>query len=179
MSNDIEQEFAEKNEGVVYIIRDMMKDVIKEGTARSLKTKYKFDGNAVAGKTGTTNNFTDAWFIGFTPQLAIGVWVGMDNPAISLGNKVYGSKAALPIFAKSIKKIYDYGKYSLGDDKVRNLDKNLDWYLPDDKIKAINICDKSKLISKKGCYSSSKEFFLKESLPTNECDIPSHRSNYK
>ena len=179
MSNDIEQEFAEKNEGVVYIIRDMMKDVIKEGTARSLKTKYKFDGNAVAGKTGTTNNFTDAWFIGFTPQLAIGVWVGMDNPAISLGNKVYGSKAALPIFAKSIKKIYDYGKYSLGDDKVRNLDKNLDWYVPDDKIKAINICDKSKLISKKGCYSSSKEFFLKESLPTNECDIPSHRSNYK
>tara|TARA_Y100001935_G_scaffold87157_1_gene72312 strand:- start:2756 stop:5659 length:2904 start_codon:yes stop_codon:yes gene_type:complete len=179
MSNDIEQDFAEKNEGVVYIIRDMMKDVIKEGTARSLKTKYKFDGNAVAGKTGTTNNFTDAWFIGFTPQLAIGVWVGMDNPAISLGNKVYGSKAALPIFAKSIKKIYDYGKYSLGDDKVRNLDKNLDWYVPDDKIKAINICDKSKLISKKGCYSSSKEFFLKESLPTNECDIPSHRSNYK
>ena len=161
MSNDIEQEFAEKNEGVVYIIRDMMKDVIKEGTARSLKTKYKFDGNAVAGKTGTTNNFTDAWFIGFTPQLAIGVWVGMDNPAISLGNKVYGSKAALPVFAKSIKKIYDYGKYSLGDDKVRNLDKNLDWYLPDDKIKAINICDKSKLISKKGCYSSSKEFFFK------------------
>ena len=179
MSNDIEEEFAEKNEGVVYIIRDMMKDVIKEGTGRSLKTKYKFDGNAVAGKTGTTNNFTDAWFIGFTPQLAIGVWVGMDNPAISLGSKVYGSKAALPIFAKSIKKIYDYGKFSLGDDKVRNLDKNLDWYMPDDKIKAINICDKSKLISKKGCYSSSKEFFLKESLPNNECDIPSHRSNYK
>ena len=109
------------NEGVVYIIRDMMKDVIlkKKGTGRSLITKYNFDGNAVAGKTGTTNNFTDAWFIGFTPQLAIGVWVGMDNPAVSLGNKVYGSKAALPIFAKSLKKIYDYGKYSLGDDKVR------------------------------------------------------------
>ena len=181
MKNDIDQEFAEKNQGVVYILRDMMKDVIlkKKGTAHKLKSKFKSIGSEVAGKTGTTNNFTDGWFVGFTPQVAIGVWVGMDNPAISLGNQVYGSKVALPIFSNSIEKIYDYGKYSLGDDKVRKLDTLITWEIPDDKVKAINICDKSKLISKKGCLSYSKEFFLKESIPVNECNIPSHRYYYK
>ena len=81
-----------------------MRDVIRDGgTGSSLRWKYKFY-SPIAGKTGTTNNFTDAWFVGATPQVTIGVWVGMDNPAVSI--KKYGSQAALPIFARSIKKIY-------------------------------------------------------------------------
>jgi len=53
----------------------------------------------VGGKTGTTNDFTDAWFIGFTPQLTVGVWVGHDQKK-SLGNEVTGAVAASPIFCQ-------------------------------------------------------------------------------
>jgi penicillin-binding protein 1A len=55
-------------------------------------------GRPSAGKTGTTNDFTDAWYIGFTPQLTAGVWVGNDDKRISLGKKETGARAALPIW---------------------------------------------------------------------------------
>ena len=99
------------NESDIYILRDMMKSVIDRGTGGSIRWKYKFYAPA-AGKTGTTNSKTDAWFVGFTPQIAIGVWVGLDDPSMTLGDKQYGSSAALPIFAKSIKSIYEKGNYS-------------------------------------------------------------------
>ena len=79
----------------------------------------------IAGKTGTTNNFTDSWFVGFTPQVCIGVWIGMDNPAVSTA--LYGSEGALPIFAKTIGEIYSFEKYSLGDGEIRELYDTLDW----------------------------------------------------
>jgi penicillin-binding protein 1A len=52
----------------------------------------------LAGKTGTTNDFTDAWFMGFSPNLTCGVWVGFDDPRRSLGEKEEGAKVALPIW---------------------------------------------------------------------------------
>jgi penicillin-binding protein 1A len=55
-------------------------------------------GRPAGGKTGTTNDFTDAWFIGFTPQLTAGVWVGYDDTAVSLGKPETGAIAALPIW---------------------------------------------------------------------------------
>ena len=61
-------------------------------------------GLILAGKTGTTNDNTDAWFIGFTSNLVVGVFVGMDNPQ-PLGKFETGSKAALPIFEEFAKKI--------------------------------------------------------------------------
>ena len=77
----------------------MLQGVIERGTGKKLK---KLDLN-LAGKTGTTNDNTDAWFIGFTSNLVIGVYVGMDNPQ-PLGKFETGSKAALPIFEQFIKK---------------------------------------------------------------------------
>ena len=55
-------------------------------------------GRVSAGKTGTTNDFTDAWYIGFTPHITAGVWVGNDDKRISLGKKETGARAALPIW---------------------------------------------------------------------------------
>src|SRR6202140_4594437 len=72
----------------------MLEEVIRFGTgiqARSL-------GRPAAGKTGTTQDYTDAWFIGFTPQITSGVWVGFDDKQISLGRKETGARAALPIW---------------------------------------------------------------------------------
>ena len=55
-------------------------------------------GRPAGGKTGTTNDFTDAWFIGFTPEITAGVWVGYDDKAVSLGKPETGAIAALPIW---------------------------------------------------------------------------------
>ncbi len=82
-----------------YQVTSLLQGVIQRGTGKKLK---KLELN-LAGKTGTTNDNTDAWFIGFTSNLVIGVYVGMDNPQ-SLGKFETGSKAALPIFEEFVKK---------------------------------------------------------------------------
>ena len=82
-----------------YQITSILEGVVKRGTGKKLKKL----GLNIAGKTGTTNDNTDAWFIGFTSNLVIGVYVGMDNPR-PLGKYETGSKAALPIFEEFIKK---------------------------------------------------------------------------
>jgi penicillin-binding protein 1A len=81
-----------------YQMTSILEGVVKRGTGKKLKD-LKLD---IAGKTGTTNNNTDAWFIGFTSKLAIGVYLGSDNPR-SLGKYETGAKAALPIFKNFIK----------------------------------------------------------------------------
>ena len=81
-----------------YQLTSILKGVVERGTGKKLKKL----GLNLAGKTGTTNENTDAWFIGFTSNLVIGVYVGMDNPQ-PLGKFETGSKAALPIFEEFIK----------------------------------------------------------------------------
>ena len=76
----------------------ILEGVIQRGTGKKLKKL----GLNLGGKTGTTNENTDAWFVGFTSNLVIGVYVGMDNPK-SLGKYETGSKAALPIFENFVK----------------------------------------------------------------------------
>ncbi|HEX4919954.1 MAG TPA: penicillin-binding transpeptidase domain-containing protein, partial [Candidatus Bathyarchaeia archaeon] len=71
----------------------MLRQVIQHGTASAA---FRL-GTPLAGKTGTTNNFTDAWFIGFSPSITCGVWVGFDEKK-SLGEKETGARAALPIW---------------------------------------------------------------------------------
>ena len=79
----------------------ILREVVENGTAKSLRTIYGLQGD-YAGKTGTTQNNADGWFIGFSPNIVAGVWVGAENPSIhfrtlSLGQ---GAHTALPIFAK-------------------------------------------------------------------------------
>lgn len=78
-----------------FIVTDLLEAVINEGTGRRASDLNSIA--PVAGKTGTTNEFTDAWFIGFSPRITAGVWVGKDNHA-SLGKGEAGSRAALPIW---------------------------------------------------------------------------------
>lgn len=72
----------------------MLEDVVHFGTG----VRAQALGRPSAGKTGTTNDFTDAWYIGFTPQITVGVWVGFDDPKKSLGPKETGARVALPIW---------------------------------------------------------------------------------
>ncbi len=96
-----------------YQITSLLEGVIKRGTGKKLK-KLKLN---LAGKTGTTNENNDAWFIGFTSNLVIGVYVGMDNPK-PLGKFETGSKTALPIFSSFVKKAvkkYDARPFKVAD----------------------------------------------------------------
>jgi len=72
----------------------MLQEVVQFGTGIEAKALKR----PAAGKTGTTQDYTDAWFVGFTPQITAGVWVGFDDKQISLGKKETGAKAALPIW---------------------------------------------------------------------------------
>ena len=165
------QNFAPKSKEVadektVYILRDMMKSVVDKGTGGSLRWKYKFYSPA-AGKTGTTNNKTDAWFIGFTPEIAIGVWVGIDNPEMKLGDKQYGSKAALPIFAKTINKIYSQGDYYYLNNAIP-LNSRADWDIPEGVVKK-SICEDTCCLQTEWC-DSYDEYFMENNSPNSQCE---------
>ncbi len=83
-----------------YQVVSMLEGVVQRGTGRSVREV----GRPLAGKTGTTNEFRDAWFIGFTPDLAVGVYVGFDRPQ-TLGRRESGGKVAAPIFRDFMKKV--------------------------------------------------------------------------
>ena len=96
INDKYEQVFSSQT---AYQITSILEGVVQRGTGKKLK-KLKLN---LAGKTGTTNDNTDTWFVGFTSNLVIGVYVGMDNPK-PLGKFETGSKTALPIFKSFIKK---------------------------------------------------------------------------
>jgi penicillin-binding protein 1A len=81
---------------VAHQMVSMLSDVADRGTARAVRS-WRL-GFPVAGKTGTTNDFKDAWFVGFSSTLVVGVWVGLDQPA-TIGREAYGARLALPIWA--------------------------------------------------------------------------------
>jgi len=83
-----------------YQITSMLEGVIKRGTGRKLRNLNLI----LAGKTGTTNKNMDAWFLGFTSKLVIGIYVGFDEPK-TLGKYETGAKAALPIFKKFVERV--------------------------------------------------------------------------
>ncbi|MBI1936840.1 MAG: PBP1A family penicillin-binding protein [Ignavibacteriales bacterium] len=94
-------------EETAYIVTDMMRSAIDEGTGVAARYRYNFQRPA-AGKTGTTQEYADAWFIGFTPQLTGGTWVGFDDHRISFsGDYGQGARAALPIWAIFMHDVYE------------------------------------------------------------------------
>jgi penicillin-binding protein 1A len=86
----------------------MLESVVDSGTARNIRTTYGLHGD-IAGKTGTTQNNADGWFIGITPELVAGVWVGAEDPAIHFRSTDLGQGAftALPIWARFMQKVYN------------------------------------------------------------------------
>ena len=139
-----------------YIMTDMLKSALNNGTGASARWFYNFKANA-AGKTGTTNDCTDAWFIGFTPHLVCGVWVGLDDPAEPLGPKQTGAVAALPVWANFMKMAYD----SLG--------------IPDEEfpmpggVVSLRICDETKELATAFCPATVMELFNRDARPTESC----------
>lgn len=108
----------------------MMKAVVETGTGRGIKNIYKIPGD-FAGKTGTTQNNSDGWFIGITPNLVTGCWVGADDPRVHFRTTTYGQGAymALPIVGKFFSKTYKDPKFQTY--------KNLTFQLPEPQLLAM------------------------------------------
>jgi len=120
------------NDVTAYSVVSMMQGVISKGTGRSL---YSFDVKAqsIAGKTGTTNDNSDLWFMGYTPQLLAGAWVGCDDRYIRFSDNYFGqgAHASLPIWAYFMNKVTN--------DPACNLDPNASFERPSNLVGDLNV----------------------------------------
>jgi penicillin-binding protein 1A len=145
-----------------YIITDILQSVVQWGTlAHGKWTVGGFDGRPIAGKTGTTQNWADAWAIGFTPQMTTSIWFGFDTPGNSLGLGLTGSTAAGPVWAKYMKRVHQ----GLPMEQFPE---------PMDGIVEVTICEESGLLPdpEGNCNGHTKEeIFLKGTEPKEFCNI--------
>ncbi len=146
------------SKATAYIMTNLMETVVNEGTGARLRWKYKFTKPA-AGKTGTTNDFTDAWFLGFTPALTAGVWVGLDDPKISLGKGESGMIAALPFWADFITRVYKY------------LNIPEETFLQPADVIQLQVCEESGQLAGNFCPKVLNEIFNVKYHPTELCQI--------
>ncbi len=142
-------------EPVAYQMVSMLEDVVTRGTAASARTSYgvRFP---VAGKTGTTDDFKDAWFVGFTSSVVAGVWVGEDQPA-TIGREGYGARYALPIWSEFIKAAA----------KKRGARE----FLPADGMHDVQLCKVSYLKPVEGCPTYTEYFKDGDDIPSRLCPI--------
>ncbi len=155
------EEYREYHEDVLgadvsYIITDMLTSVIDEvqGTGAAARA-YGLDV-PVAGKTGTTDEYTDAWFVGYTPEIVVGVWTGFDERK-SMGSGMTGARAALPIWAEAMKAFYPTNRGPA-------------FTVPDNIVEEI-ICGESGLLGTPYCPKVHREIFIGGSEPGRQCDI--------
>lgn len=144
--------------GMAYTITSLLQSVVEEGTgvkARELK-------RPVAGKTGTTNNYIDAWFLGYTPELATGVWVGKDKDE-SLGVNETGSRTAIPIWLQ-------YMQDALGDTPPKNFP------VPED-VMFVKVNPKTGKLAGYSDGEAEFEIFLRDESPLSEEETPSVEEN--
>jgi len=119
-------QFTPKREEVIseadaYIMTKMMQGVVDFGTGRAMRGAYDVQSE-IAGKTGTTNDNADGWFIGYSPQLLAGVWVGCDDPFLRLLNTRGGADMAMPAWAYFFQELYK--------DKTTGIDPNAKFVKP-------------------------------------------------
>lgn len=137
-----------------YVVTNLLQTVIDKGTGGSARWKYRFRHTA-AGKTGTTQNWSDAWFVGFTPNISAGVWFGVDQSPISLGEGQSGTTAALPAWALFMKEAHE--KLGIPDE---------DFIMPEGVVE-IEIDADTKLLPNSSTKKREKEIFFKNNRPTN------------
>ena len=140
-----------------YMMTSLLQTVLDRGTGGSARWKYHFYHPA-AGKTGTTQGWTDAWFVGYSPYIAAGAWFGVDDPQVSLGKGSDGSKAALPAWARFMRDSHDSLSYSR---------KEFD---QPERIEKVKICQVTKDLPVKLCPLET-EVFVRRTEPTKQCTV--------
>jgi 1A family penicillin-binding protein len=164
------------SETTAFLMSSMLADVVNAGTgSRARRLGFTLPA---AGKTGTTNDFNDAWFIGYTPKLVAGVWVGFDQPHTILPNG-FAADIAVPMWAK-------FMKTATRDDKP-------EWFAPPSGITTATVCRVSGKLATEGCQSVDvvdeqgqlerrsmvyTEYFQRGTEPTVYCDLHPTRNAF-
>jgi len=159
--NLIEQTIPEKKEVLnkesAFLMTDLMQDAVNSGTGIRVRNYFHLPA---AGKTGTTNDYGDAWFIGFTPHVAAGAWVGFDDNRIKFrSSDGQGGRAAAPIFGKFM--ALTYNDPSIGFP--------LDYFVQPDGIVTDTICTDTKKKAREYCPQRTTEIFNSK-YPIGLCD---------
>lgn len=159
--NVIEENKSEKREVLcaetAYLLTSMMEDNVNGGTGGRVRNFFHLPA---AGKTGTTQEFADAWFIGFTPQITAGVWVGFDNKSVHFTNlDGQGGRAAAPIWGRFMQYVYD----------DPGIGMPLDYFAQPEGIERDTICVETKKIATPYCPERTEEVFNKKYRP-GPCD---------
>lgn len=157
-----------------FLMASMLSDVVNYGTAyRARQAGFTLPA---AGKTGTTNDYLDAWFVGFTPRVVTGVWIGFDQPRTIISNG-YGGELAVPIWA--------------GFMKVATRGHKSEWLDRPEDVVGVNVCRISGRLPSGGCgnvevisrdgYSESRsmiytDYFVRGTQPTSMCPLHSSPS---
>jgi 1A family penicillin-binding protein len=157
------------SESTAFLMSSMLADVVNAGTA--YRVRQAGFVLPAAGKTGTTNDYVDAWFLGFTPHLVTGVWIGFDRPATIIGNG-YAGELAVPVWA-------NFMKVATKGDKP-------DWFDRPSGVVGANVCRVSGKLPNEGCTSVEvmnrdgltetrsmvyTEYYLKGTQPTSLCPL--------
>ena len=157
------------SEASAFLMSSMLANVINAGTAS--KARQSGFTLPAAGKTGTTNDYVDAWFVGYTPHIVTGVWVGFDQPKTIIRNG-YAADVAVPIWAA-------FMKTATKDDKP-------DWFDRPSNVVGVNVCRVSGKLPSTGCYNVTTaddegnlenrsmvytDYFVKGTQPTTTCPL--------
>jgi penicillin-binding protein 1A len=157
------------SESTAFMMASMLADVVNHGTGyRARQAGFTLPA---AGKTGTTNDYVDAWFVGFTPRIVTGVWVGFDQPETIISNG-YGGELAVPMWASFMKRATKGHKQN--------------WYDKPADVTSVNVCRVSGKLPNHGCSSIQTvtadgwtewrsaiytEYFKKGTQPTSVCPL--------
>ncbi len=160
MEKDIQEQLAEKTRnGTIQVIKpataqimiSLLRSVISSGTAR-----HANPGRSAGGKTGTTSNWMDAWFVGFTPQLTTGLWIGYDKLGLALGSGQSAGGIAAPVWGR-------YMREAVSRDAVREFPVYAG-------LKSLNVCANTGLLPGPKCRSIISEVFIPEFAPDKTCE---------
>jgi penicillin-binding protein 1A len=136
-----------------YIMTNMMEEVVNEGSGMRIRNFFHLPA---AGKTGTTQEYADAWFVGFTPQITAGVWVGFDNKTVHFTTADgQGGRAAAPIFGKFMQYTYDDPDIAMP----------LDYFVQPEGVERDSICADTKQLVTEYCPTRVEEIFNKKYVP--------------
>jgi penicillin-binding protein 1A len=155
LENDVQRRRV-LSDGSAFQMVSMLRDVMDRGTgAQARALGVRFD---VGGKTGTTDDFKDAWFVGFSTSVVAGVWVGLDQPA-PIGREAYGARVALPIWADFMRqaaRLLPPGRFE-----------------PPESLRQEQLCKISYLAPLDGCPTYTEYFKQGDSVPLQLCPIHS------
>ena len=145
---------------VAFQMVSMLRDVVDRGTGRGAREAGVH--GPIGGKTGTTDDYRDAWFVGFSSSVVAGVWVGFDQPA-PIGREAYGARVALPIWADFMK-------------RTARLRPPSDFSVPDG-VRGVELCSVSYLKPVEGCPVYTEYLKDGDTEPSQLCPI--HRGSFK